>query len=202
MKQITVEHGKYYHIYNRGNNGQNLFFENDNYEHFLRLMSKYIEPVTEIYAWVLLKNHFHLLVYIKNIDEIDPTKLTYSSVDKPKRIAISKQFSNLFNAYTLAINKRFERTGSLFEKNFERKLVDSEKYFQNLIYYIHQNPVKHKFVKEAMDYPWSSYLTILSEKNTKLKRDRVLHFFKGKENFLDYHNKKQNLNDIEHLIIE
>jgi len=58
--------GSYYHIYNRGIAGFILFQEVDNYEHFLGLYDKYISPVAETYAWVLMPNHFHLLVRLKD----------------------------------------------------------------------------------------------------------------------------------------
>ena len=202
MNPIPLENGKYYHIYNRGNNGIDLFYEIENYNHFLRLYEKYIDPIADTFAWCLMKNHFHILVYIKEIDEIDVTKLEYSSTDKPKIISASKQFSNLFNAYTLAMNKRYKRTGSLFEKNFKRKVVTSENYFQKLIFYIHNNPVHHKFTEHIVEYPWTSYGTIISTKTTKLQRNRVLEFFADLENFKYYHTVDQNLNDIEDLIIE
>ncbi len=194
--------GNYYHIYNRGNNGDDLFYENDNYYHFLRLYEKYIEPVIETFAWCLLKNHFHLLVYIKKQEEIDLERLSYSTVEKPKIINASKQFSNLFNAYTQAINKRHNRTGSLFEKNFKRKRITNEKYFQNMIFYIHNNPVSHGFVDKIFDYPWSSYLSVLSNKPTKLKRERVINMFEDVDNFKYYHSSKHNIDNIEGLIIE
>jgi len=194
--------GNYYHIYNRGNNGDDLFYENDNYYHFLRLYEKYIEPVAETLAWCLLKNHFHLLVYIKNQDEINSDSLSYSTVEKPKSINASKQFSNLFNSYTQAINKRHNRTGSLFEKNFKRKHIANERYFQNMIFYIHNNPVSHGFVNKVFDYPWSSYLSILSNKPTKLKRERVIEMFEGVDNFEQYHASKHNIENIEELVIE
>lgn len=202
MNPIPLEDGKYYHIYNRGNNGIDLFFEIENYNHFLRLYAKYIDPIAETYAWCLMKNHFHLLVYIKETHEIDITKLEYSSTDKPKLITASKQFSNLFNAYTLAINKRYNRTGSLFEKNFRRKVVTSENYFQKLIFYIHNNPVHHKFSQHIVEYPWTSYGTVISTKKTKLQRDKVIEAFGDLENFKYYHTVIQNLDEIEDLIIE
>ena len=71
QKIEPVEHGKYYHIYNRGINGENLFREKDNYIHFLNLYDKYIEHIAETSAWCLMPNHFHLLVRIKDEDEID-----------------------------------------------------------------------------------------------------------------------------------
>jgi putative transposase len=202
MNPIPLENGKYYHIYNRGNNGIDLFYEIENYNHFLRLYEKYIDPIAETFAWCLMKNHFHVLVYIKETPEIDITKLEYSSTDKPKAIIASKQFSHLFNAYTMAMNKRYKRTGSLFEKNFKRKLVASENYFQKLIFYIHNNPVHHKFTEHILEYPWTSYGTIISTKQTKLQRNRVIESFNDLENFKYYHSINQNLDEIEDLIIE
>lgn len=197
-----LEFGKYYHIFNRGNNHQNIFFETENYYHFLRLMDRYIDPICEVYAWALLKNHFHLLVYIKEENDIDINNLYFSVKKTTVKINISQQFSNWFNAYTKAINKRYNRSGSLLEKPFERKQVDHESYFQKLIYYIHNNPVKHGFVSHPVEYPWTSYLSILSEKETKLKRERVIHFFNNKANFIQVHQQQLDLTEIEKLMME
>ena len=197
-----IVHGNYYHIYNRGNNGNDVFFENENYNYFLRLYAKYIEPIAETYAWCLLKNHFHLLVRIKELSEIKVEELTYSATEKPKVIDPSRQFSHLFNAYTQALNKRYNRTGSIFERTFERKIVTSEHYFQQLIFYIHNNPVHHGFVEHINLYPWSSYETILTEKKTKLKRKDVIAMYGDLENFIYFHNQKQDSNEIDNLLIE
>lgn len=197
-----ILHGNYYHIYSRGNNGIDIFLETENYYHFLRLYSRYIEPIAETFAWCLLKNHFHVLVRIKEKEEINTTELSYSTVENPKIIDPSRQFSHFFNAYTQAINKRHNRTGSLFERTFERKLVSSEIYFQQLIFYIHNNPVHHGFVEKMSFYPWSSYETILSNKPTRLKRNDVIALYGDAENFIFYHNQEQDLNEINSLIIE
>ena len=194
--------GNYYHIYNRGNNGTNVFFDNDNYNHFLRLYAKYIDPIAETYAWCLLRNHFHILVRIKESTEIEVSELTYSTKEKPKVIDASRQFSHLFNAYTQSINKRYNRTGSLFEKPFDRKLVSNEKYFQTLIYYIHNNPVHHGFVEKMNLYPWSSYESIISDKPTKMKRAAIIELYGDIDNFIFYHNQEQDIEGIVDLIIE
>ena len=55
----------YYHVFNRGVNRQNLFFEGRNYGYFLQLYAHHIEPVADTYAYCLLPNHFHLLVRVK-----------------------------------------------------------------------------------------------------------------------------------------
>lgn len=57
--------GKFYHIYNRGINSCDLFRKDVNYEHFLMLYERFISPVADTYAWCLMKNHFHLLVRVK-----------------------------------------------------------------------------------------------------------------------------------------
>jgi len=202
MDQTPLINGNYYHIYNRGNNRDDIFYETENYYHFLRLYDKYINPVVDTFAWCLLKNHFHLLVYIKTLAEINPKLLTYNTVKKPKVISASKQFSHFFNAYTQAINKRHHRTGSLFEKNFERKLVTSESYFQKLIFYIHNNPIHHGFTDKITDYPWSSYGSVVSKHPTKLLRYRVIKAFNDLENFKYYHSKNQETESIDHLIME
>lgn len=201
-KPIPLENGNYYHIYNRGNNGIDVFFDSESYYHFLRLFDRYISQIAETYVWCLLKNHFHILVYIKLDIEIDFSKLEYSTVEKPKVLDPSKQFGHLFNAYTQAINKKFKRTGALFEKPFERKQITSEKYLQNVIYYIHNNPVQHGFVQQMSLYPWSSFESIVSDKPTKLKRQNVIDLYGTKLDFLDYHNTFQNLNEITKFIIE
>jgi putative transposase len=201
-KPKPLEKGCYYHIYNRGNNGIDIFFDTESYYYFLKLFDKYITPIADTFAWCLLKNHFHILVYLKLDNEIDLSKLEYSTVDKPKILEPSYQFSHFFNAYTQAINKKFNRTGSLLEKPFERKKILSEKYLKNVIYYIHNNPVQHGFVKNINLYPWSSYGTIISEKTTKLKRDEVINIYGSKSEFTDYHTIKHNINDIDMCFIE
>jgi hypothetical protein len=134
--------------------------------------------------------------------EIETSKLEYSTIEKPKVIEPSKQFGFLFNAYTQAINKKFNRTGGLFEKPFERKQITSDKYLQNVIYYIHNNPVQHGFVKQMSLYPWTSYESILSDKPTKMKRTDIINLYGSKYEFINYHNTKQNLNEITKFIIE
>src|SRR5262245_58207946 len=105
----------YYHIYNRGVNGENLFKEERNYDLFLRLYEKHLSPVTDLFAYCLLRNRFHLSVRVKTEEEILETRKTLNKRKTLGSHYVSNQFSNFFNAYAKTINKAYGRTGSLFE---------------------------------------------------------------------------------------
>ena len=197
---------KFYHIYNRGNNKENIFIEQRNYIYFLELWNKHVSPVAETYAYCLMKNHFHFLVRIHDEEIISGLLNTPVRVQNPDRgkneedaiiKRISKNFSNLFNAYTQAFNIAFKRTGKLFETPFERKHVNSEDYFKQLVYYIHFNPQKHGFTDDFRTWEYSSYNSMLSEKPTKLKRESVMGWFNQKSEFISYHDS--NYGDIEKI---
>ncbi len=224
MKDEKLLNGKFYHIYNCGINGMDLFRESENYEHFLGLMDKYILPIAEIFAWVLMRNHFHLLIRIKenvwykySLADRDPKDDSWfdehkwesidlisceadlssseanESVNLPKPVKIPNpnlHFSHLFNAYSKYFNKRYTRHGGLFERRFNRKNIDNKQYLKRMVLYIHNNPVHHRFCDHPIEYPWSSYLTCISVKPTRLKRDAVLGWFDSEANFKDLHNEK------------
>lgn len=188
-------YGSYYHIYNRGINSCNLFNESDNYEYFIHLYDKYISAETDTFAWVLMPNHFHFVVRIKEEPELLAAN-PESSLLKPPH----QHFSNLFNAYTKAFNERFSRHGSLFERPFKRKLIDNERYLRQLILYVHNNPVHHGFCSHTIEYPWSSYITCISQKKTKLKRETVVGWFQNIDNFISSHNQNVNISDIDNWL--
>lgn len=200
MEKTALEPGNYYHIYHGGNNGQDLFFYPENYVFFLQRYHQYISPFCDTLAWVLLKNHFHLLIYVRPRNEILLNQLKYSATAIPKRIDVHLQFGHLFNSYAKAINKRYHRTGSLFEKKFERTLLPDERYLKEVILYIHYNPVEHLFTTAIPAYRWSSYATILSSQCTNLKREFVLELFQNREKFQLFHQKKPDFEFIKKLI--
>jgi len=184
---LKLLYGKYYHIYNRGINSCNLFNEVENYEYFMQLYDKHISEVAYTYAWVLMPNHFHFVVRIKDEAEILSSILDHKISKQPHQY-----FSNLFNAYAKAFNERFKRHGSLYERPFKRKLVDNEQYLKQLVIYTHNNPVHHGFCSHPIEYPWSSYLTCTSDKPTKLQREKVIGWFQNVDDFINLHNQDQN----------
>jgi REP element-mobilizing transposase RayT len=144
-----------------------------------------------------MPNHFHLLVRIKNEEDVSDYFSKQIGVDiKPPH----QYFSNLFNAYTKAYNKHFHRHGALFERPFKRKLIDNQSYLKNALVYIHNNPVHHGFTDKPSDYSWSSYLSCVSIKPTKLKREQIIGWFDNEANFKTYHDKKIDIIAIENWL--
>lgn len=160
-----LQPGHFYHIYNRGNNRENLFVEARNYAYFLDLYLRHVEPVARLFAYCLMKNHFHLLVQIKASD---------AAIREPSRC-----FSNMFNAYARSFNRAYGRTGALFQRPFRRIEVTTERHFAALIVYIHRNPQRHGFVSDFRDWPYSSYHSLASTRPTRLPREAVIAWFGG-----------------------
>ncbi len=195
-KEIRLEPGKFYHVYNRGNNRENLFYNNGNYEYFLRKYDNYLTDYIDTFAFCLLPNHFHLLVRIKDKDLSGFKNLT--GLEK----RISKQFSNLFNSYAKSINIQQKRVGSLFQRPFKRIEITTTDYLANLVFYIHANPQKHKIIDDFRMYPWSSYDRILKNKPSKLNKEEVLEWFSNKDYFIKYHEQKADIEKIKNMILE
>jgi putative transposase len=136
-----------YHIYNRGNNKETIFKESKNYNHFLYLWKKHVNPIADSLVYSLQPNHFHFLVRTKEVNEDD---------DKQSK-KIQQSFANFFNAYSKSINNAYNRTGSLLQERFGRKMISSDDYFTQIIWYIHYNSQKHGIVTDFRDYPYCSY---------------------------------------------
>lgn len=166
---MNFENGFIYHIYNQGNNGQPIFFNRENKLYFLKKIKEYISPHCKILAWCLMTNHFHLMVYITNVE----------LVEKEKTKTLNNSIGILLRSYTRAINKQEKRTGSLFKSHTKAECVNcksqntlsfidagieygltrsipEKEYPQVCFDYIHQNPVKAKIVTKAESYEFSS----------------------------------------------
>jgi putative transposase len=186
-----LEYDTYYHIYNRGINRENLFREDENYTYFLKLYDEYINPVAETLAWCLMKNHFHLLIHIFPEEEIGyilPKEGDTRSFTKKKKYNPSRKFANLFDAYAKAVNKRYKRTGGLFETPFRRIRVRDDHYLKELVRYIHYNPVKHGFVAAISDYNWSSLSEIITSYESSTSCKNVVGLFGSLKKFFEFHN--------------
>ena len=120
---MQFETSHIYHIYNRGNNSQKIFFNKDNYLFFLKKIKTHINPFADILAWCLMPNHFHLMVYVYNLEikiekQLNESKnkygVTWGSVSNNNR-NFNQSIAIMLRSYTSAINKQENRNGSLFQ---------------------------------------------------------------------------------------
>ena len=179
--------GEFYHVYNRGNGKRVIFDYHEDYDRFAKLLyicnsennfkfrdsviSPNIDawafergiPLVEISAWVLMPNHFHLVISSHRSD-----------LWKMGRNPITEFMRKLSTAYAMYFNKKYDRVGSLFEGKFRSKHVGKDEYYNYLFSYIHLNPVKLiqsdwkevglKDPQGALDYlktfPYSSFIDL------------------------------------------
>src|SRR6185295_2935439 len=131
-----------YHVYNRGNNRQNIFLKKRNYSYFLQKTAAELKSHLDILAYCLMPNHFHFLIY------------THESLD-PKKFSTS--FRVLLSSYTRAIQKQEGWVGSLFQQNTKGKEIADNRYAQTCFHYIHQNPLRSNLVDKIENWPYHSF---------------------------------------------
>lgn len=187
--------GTFYHVYNRGNNKEDIFLSPENYNFFLQRFHRYLGKKVNLHAYCLMPNHFHLLV------EVLPWENYYFTAGTPVhrglRNPVIRGFRNLFISYAKAFNKQQERTGSLFQSKFKRKQIDSEAYFGTVMAYIHTNPVIAGLTSRPEDWPYQSYRAYLTDGPSWHPKTYGLQWFGGKQAFRDFHQQylktKENL---------
>jgi len=194
---MNLEPGYYYHIFNRGNNSQKIFYTRENYLFFLKKMKEHIPQFASFVAWCLMPNHFHWIVFVhKDRIEVENSHSMTSShaMTNPQYPTKSRTFNCeigiLLRSYMRAIQKQEKITGSIFQQHTGIKpLVDEIKiepsywntafgtlinipagksYLQTCIEYVHQNPVYSGLVKDARDWEYSSYRDFVGLRDEKL----------------------------------
>jgi putative transposase len=186
-----MEPGLCYHIFNHANGRENLFVEQKNYSFFLRRLEFHVLPVCRLYAYCLMKNHFHSFVRIRTEKELRQLWNKSQKQLTAERLILktSKAFSNLFSSYTQSFNSVYNRMGSLFVPSMKTEYVEGDEAFKRVVHYIHRNPVHHGFVTKIDMWKHSSYNTFLNNQKTSLDRDDVLKVFGGIEKFVEYHSE-------------
>ena len=216
IRKVSFVLGEYYHIYNRGNSKQKIFHDKEDYKRFVGLLYACnqqgnlkvddlkkdqglfsvirIGIIIGIGAYVLMPNHFHILF------------------TEREEGGISRFMQKLTTAYVMYYNKKYKRTGALFEGKFKAQHSDNDIYLKYLFSYIHLNPVKliqpdwkengirdkNEIIKFLTSYKYSSFLDYLGEQRVENKILDTTYFpeyFPTKKSFiseiLDWINFKQ-----------
>ena len=216
-RKTPLVNDHYYHIYNRGVDLRPVFIDKRNYQMFLDLLNYYRfsntlvsfsklkmmsqsnredilvslkengKKMSEIIAFCLMPNHFHLLV--KQVENE----------------GISKFLSQIQNSYTKYFNKKHNRVGPLFQGKFKSVLVETEKQLLHLTRYIHLNPYSAVVVKEIeqlFDYPWLSLRQYLKLEEGICDFEKVVNVTGYKQFLCDQADYQRQLEKVKHLIIE
>jgi REP element-mobilizing transposase RayT len=130
----------FYHLYNRGNQKKEIFLDDLDYLVYLKLLRRAKNKFGfSVLAYCLMPNHLHLLV--KQNQDFPPASL----------------ISSLHTSYVMFFNDKHRLVGHLFQDRYKQKIIDNNEYLQQLIAYIHLNPVEDKLCHLPKEYPWSSH---------------------------------------------
>lgn len=153
-----------YHVYNRGNDQQTIFFNDSNYIFFLEKVRKEWKQYCEILCYCLMPNHFHFML-IPNTEGCKHILLGDKLTDIQK---LSKAIGKTLSSYTMAINNQNQSKGTLFQKKTKSKCLSdinclgkkftTRDYELTCFHYIHQNPLQANLVNELKEWLYSSYL--------------------------------------------
>ena len=136
---------------------------------------------------------------LEKIIDFRMSSFTAAAYENPEKAGLycSKKFSNFFSSYAQAFNKQQNRTGSLFQKQFKRKNINSEKYLYQLIHYIHNNPIAANLVNDLDEWKFSSYQALVSKSPTFLQRNKVLDLYDDLENFKLVHSRSMTYDKVQ-----
>ena len=190
------EYDNYYHVYNKTGTGIRLFKENNDYEIFLARFNRYLGQYLDVYAYVLMPNHFHLLIKVKDEQSIFTKACEEKTIKSGELLKneihvndfIVDQFKRWLSSYTITYKNKYEHVGSVFMNKFKR--IGSQSMERNIYWlaYIHHNPIHHKYCNDYGHWKYSSYNAYISPLPTKLSKDDVYtEWFSSMDDFLNYH---------------
>ena len=197
IRQNIFIEGEYYHIYNRGNSKKILFHDNQDHQHFIKLLtilntnssirlkrirvqSQNDDPLVSIGAYCLMPNHFHVLI------------------TQESEKGVSKFMQKVSTGYAMYYNKKYKHTGGLFEGKFKSKHANNNVYLHYLFAYIHLNPAKildqnwklkvrtspKEMVAYLMNYEYSSFNEYLSGMFVVVNKNAFPDYFPNKQSFI------------------
>ena len=186
--------GAIFHIYNRGNNKEKIFFDEQDYRAFLFRLGlclgftegelnkeKFIAiPYSRIRITEANKNNFKLLAFC-----LMPNHFHFL-IKQDGDVPISKLISKLCTSYAMYINKKHKRVGHLFQDQFKAVLIENNPQLMWISAYIHMNAVKDKIVKHPSEYKWSSYNDFVGKRNLLIvNKEFLIGTFGDVNNFIE-----------------
>ena len=147
--RLNIE-GGIYHVIQRGIERCDIFKDNSDREGFIKRLSKSLkETGHKCYGWALMPNHFHLVI---------------RTGAKP----LSDLLRKLLTSYALFYNKKYKRSGYLYQGRYKSILCQEDSYLLELVRYVHLNPLRAGIVKDMEgleEYTWSGHSAIMGKTN-------------------------------------
>ncbi len=154
--------GALFHVISRGNQRQRIYKDDEDHRRFQALLGEVVKRhALTLYAHVLMPNHFHLLLEVG-------------------RAPLSKAMQSLLYRYTRHYNRRYRKSGHLFQGRYRAILCDRDSYLMELIRYLHLNPVRAKLISDPARYRWSSHRDYLRGKSETVAVERGLELWGGR----------------------
>lgn len=159
-----------YHVVIRGADRQQFFEESRDYKKYLEILEFYKEECCfELYAYCLMSNHVHLLIYSPDI-------------------SLETIFRRINTRYAMWYNMKYDRTGFLQQGRYYSEPVEDLRYLLTVVRYIHQNPYKAGLEESpGASYRWSSMQSYINDTPSFINAVYILELIGGKENFISFH---------------
>ena len=174
----------FYHVLSRANDKRDVFHSKDDYEKFKETIGRMVGRYDMVvHGYVLMRNHYHLLI-------------------RTKQANLSRAIQWLGLTYSMWFNRRYARSGHLFQGRFKSFVIENDRYFTSMCLYIHRNPIRAGIAKSLFDYQWSSYPAYVIKEKAKeepwLTKSLVLGMYGGSrkrfvEAQLSYANEEESL---------
>lgn len=178
-RKVNFEKCSYYHVYNRGCNRENIFRSKENYRFLLRRVREYRDEFhVTIVAYCLMPNHYHFLLR------------------QDSEVPINMFVQAVFNSYSKAFNKMYNRSGTLFESPFKSIHVGDNNYLIHLCRYIHRNPLQAKLVNDLEEWEFSDYPEWSNKRAGHfIDKQFVESYFKTAQEYIAFVNDNRSTND-------
>ena len=195
MRKTIFANGEYYHIYNRGVDKREVFINDDDYIRFITSMREFnvIEPIGSLYEKYLRdkKKNSEENGGSTSIVEVEPPFSTPNSpiveivayclnpnhyhfiLKQLKEGGVSKFMQKLSTSYTMYFNKKYDRSGALFQGRFKSIHIDTNEYLLHLSVYVNKNNFIHGYDGEG-DWKYSSYLDYIGKREGRLCNKEVI----------------------------
>jgi putative transposase len=146
--------GAFYHIMARGIEGRDIFCDNEDRRKYLDLLTSGIKRTGfKCYAWVLMSNHYHLLV-------------------RTNENHLSELMRGLNAGYAQYYSKKYKRRGYLFQDRYKSQVTQDQGYVEQLVQYIHLNPLRAGICRDLAalhDYPWSGHMVLMGKRQASFQ---------------------------------